>query len=155
MCYLSSALDNFGPEKCSLARKICQRTGGHMLTTKIGSRLDQPVWPVAPGGLTGLWRCSRSGRSRPVWPVGLTGPSRVRVQLEIFIYLDLVIGFLAGQVHPPYKYKGPRPFEASNRSKYKTNLLFHCLYFYLSTLTFPTPLSSVLLWHFMCLAIGT
>ena len=75
---------------------------------------------------------------------GLTGPNRVRVQLEFFIDLDMVIGFLAGQVHPPYKYKGPQPIEASNRSKYKTNLLFHCLYFYLSTLAFPTPLSIVL-----------
>ena len=101
--------------------------GTRVLTTKIGSRLDQPVWPVAPGDLTGLWQCSRSGRSRLVWPVGLTGltgPNRVRVQLEIFIDLDLVIGFLAGQVYPPYKYKGPRPIETSNRSKYINTLLF-------------------------------
>ena len=143
MYHWSSPLDNFGPEECSLARKLCQRTGGHMLTTKIGSRLDQPVWPVAPGGLTGLWRCSRFGRSRPVWPVGLTGltgPSRVRVQLEIFIDLDLVIWFLAGQVHPPYKYKGSRPIETFNRSK---NISIH--YFSIFLLPFrlsPNPSSS-------------
>ena len=116
----------------------------YVLTTKIGSRLDQSVWSVAPGSLTGVWRCNWSGRSWPVWPLGQTGPNRIRVQLEIFIDLDLVIGFLVGQVHPPYKYKGPRPIEASNRSKHKTNLLFHCLYFYLSILIFSTPLSSVL-----------
>ena len=57
-------------------------------------------------------------------PTGLTGPSRVRVQLEIFIDLDFVIGFLAEQVHPPYKYKGPRPIDKSNRSKYINTLLF-------------------------------
>ena len=34
---VTSPLDNFGPEECSLARKLCQRTGGHMLTTKIGT----------------------------------------------------------------------------------------------------------------------
>ena len=33
---LLSPLDNFDPEECSLARKLSQRTGGHMLTTKIG-----------------------------------------------------------------------------------------------------------------------
>ena len=107
-----------------------------MLTTKIGKDQSdlyvQAVWPVDVY-VVGLAR-----------PTGLTGPSRVRVQLEIVIYLDLVIGFLAGQVHSPYKYKGSRPIKASNRSKYKINLLFHCLYFYLSTLAFPTPLSSVL-----------
>jgi hypothetical protein len=47
-------LINFDLEECSLARKLCQRTWGHMLTTKIGSRLDQPVWPVWPSGLTDL-----------------------------------------------------------------------------------------------------
>ena len=86
---------------------------------------------LAPTGLTERSDRSRyydlSGRDRPVWPVGptgLTGPSRVRVQLGFFIDLDLVIGFLAGQVHPPYKYKGPRPIETYNRSKYINTLLF-------------------------------
>jgi len=38
-----SPLDNFGSEEYSLARKLCQRTGGHMLTTKIGIRQYRPV----------------------------------------------------------------------------------------------------------------
>ena len=38
-----SPLDNFGSEECSLARKFYQRTGGHMLTTKIGIRQYRPV----------------------------------------------------------------------------------------------------------------
>jgi hypothetical protein len=73
---------------------------------------------------------------------GLTGPRGVRIQLEIFIGLDLVIGFLAGQVHPPYKYKGPRPIEESNRSKthqYITFLYVYCLYIYLQTLAPSNP----------------
>ena len=48
-----------------------------------------------------------------------------------------------GQVHPPYKYKGPRPIETSNRSKthqYITFLYVYCLYFYLQTLALPTPI---------------
>ena len=65
MYHWSSPLDNFGPEECSLARKLCQRIGGHMLTTKIGrnwsDRYVQAVWPVdayvaglaRPTGLTG------------------------------------------------------------------------------------------------------
>ena len=87
-----------------------------MLTTKIGKDQSdlyvQAVWPVDVY-VVGLAR-----------PTGLTGPSRVRVQLEIFIDLDLVIGFLVEQVHPPYKYKGPRPIEKSNRSKHINTLLF-------------------------------
>jgi len=92
----------------------------------------------------------------PVWafvanlaqPTGLTGPSRVWVQLEIFIDLDLVIRFLAGHVHPPYKYKGPQPIEASNWSKNTTIhyfSIFYCLCFYLQTLALPTLLSDVFL----------
>ena len=74
--------------------------------------------------------------------MGLTGPRGVRVRLEIFIGLDLVIGFLVGQVHPPYKYKGPRPIEESNRSKthqYITFFYVYCLYFYLQTLAPSNP----------------
>ena len=66
----------------------------------------------------------------------LTGPSRVRVQLELFIDLDLLIAFLAGQVHAPYKYKGPRPIETSNRSKYINTLLFY-LFIALSFISKP------------------
>ena len=40
---LLSTLDNFGLEECSLARKLYQRIGGHMLTTKIGIRQYRPV----------------------------------------------------------------------------------------------------------------
>ena len=35
--------------------------GRNVLTTKIGSNLNRPVWPVCPGGLTGLGVCRRSG----------------------------------------------------------------------------------------------
>ena len=80
-----------------------------VLTAKIGTnrsdRSDRAVSPVEA-----LWPV-RQG------PTGLTGPDRVRVQLGFFIDLDLIIGFLAGQVHPPYKYKGSRPIETFNRSK--------------------------------------
>ena len=72
---------------------------------------------------------------------GLTGPSGIQIQLGFLIDLDLIIGFLAGQVHPPYKYKGPRPIEASNQSKtqqYITFLSFYCLFIYLQTLALPT-----------------
>ena len=69
--------------------------------------------------------------------MGLTGPSRVRVQLEIFIDLDLVIGFLAGQVHPPYKYKGPRPIEKSNRSKKHINTLL--FFMFIVSIFIPKP----------------
>ena len=95
-----------------------------LLTVKIGTnRSDRAVWRVEA-----LW---------PVWqgPTGLTGSGRVRVQLGFFIDLDLVIGFLTGQVHPPYKYKGPRPIETSNRSKYRTITTFYPRF---QTLTFPT-----------------
>jgi len=36
---------------------------GMVLMTKIGSSLDRPIWPVIPGGLTGLRWCSFSGRA--------------------------------------------------------------------------------------------
>ena len=79
------------------------------------------------GGLTG-WGFPVAGL---IWPTGLTGPSSIRVQLGILIDLDLVIGFLVGQVHPPYKYKGPRPIRVSNRSN--TNLfIFFTFYFPIS-----------------------
>ena len=109
--------------------------GKQALPKKHGGICWQPK--LAPTGLTGLTERSDwsmhyglSGRDRPVWPVGptgLTGLGRVRVQLGFFINLDLVIGFFAGQVHPPYKYKGPRPIETSNRSKYINTLIFLCL----------------------------
>ena len=72
---------------------------------------------------------------------GLTGPRGVRIQLEIFIDLDLLIGFLTGQVHPPYKYKGPRPIETSNRSKHINILLFVILHYFClpQTPALPTP----------------
>ena len=57
MHYSSSPLDNFGPEDYFLACKLCQKTGGHLLTTKIGTkpiRLGQAVRPVTLGGLTDL-----------------------------------------------------------------------------------------------------
>ena len=61
--------------------------------------VDDQNWPIS---LTGVYRRSDQsgflviGLARPT---GLTGQGRLRVQLMIFIDLDLVIGFLAGQVH--------------------------------------------------------
>ena len=91
-----------------------------VLTIKIGKdRSDwyvQVVWPVDVYVVD---------LARPTSLTGMTGPSRVRVLLKIFIDLDLVIKFLAGQVHPPYKYKGSRPIEPSNRSNTKYYYLFN------------------------------
>ena len=44
---LLSPLDNFGSEECSLARKLCQRTGG--------AYVDNQNWhSTIPTGLTGM-----------------------------------------------------------------------------------------------------
>jgi len=91
---LSSSWDNFGPEACFLACKHYQKTGGHMLTTKIA----RPVWPVPISGPTGR-TYFRSGKA----PTGLTGgsdrsdrsnwnPSTTRT----FCRFRYVIGFLTG-----------------------------------------------------------
>jgi len=56
--FYSSPLDNFGPKEYFLARKLCQKTGGHMLMTKIGM--------TERTGLTGM--------HRPVRPVNVTLP---------------------------------------------------------------------------------
>ena len=82
------SLDNFCPEECSLARKIWQRTGGAYIDGQNWQALVRPVDAYVaslaqPTGLTG--ESDRSDRSK-----------QVRVQLEIFIALNLVIGFLAG-----------------------------------------------------------
>ena len=61
----------------------------------------------------------------------LTGPRGVRVQLEIVLDLDLVIGFLAGQVHPPYKYKGHGRLRGKPNRTYQTHLSFIVFTFYL------------------------
>ena len=42
-------------------KKIDHFTAVYMCRTKIGSNLNKPVWPVCPGGLTGLGVCRRSG----------------------------------------------------------------------------------------------
>jgi len=46
--FYSSPLDNFGPKEYFLARKLCQKIGGHMLMTKIGM--------TGRTGLTGMHR---------------------------------------------------------------------------------------------------
>ena len=72
---------------------------------------------------------------------GLTSPSRIRVQLGFFIDLDLVIGFLVRQVHPPYKYKGSRPIEDIQSIKNQYNYYFLSSLLFLQTLAFPTVIS--------------
>ena len=113
---------------------------------------------MAPTGLTERSdrsrHCGLSGRDRPVGPTGLTGPGRVRVQLGFFIDLDLVIGFLAGQVHPPYKYKGSRPIIQPNRTN-QIHLSFIVFTFPLYP-TFPTSTycSSLLSMAFEDILVG-
>ena len=83
-CYLSP-LDNFDSEEYFLESKLYQKIGGICWQPKL-----------APTSLTGPTErsdrsrhCGLSGRDRPVGPTGLTGLGGVRVQLEIFIDLDL------------------------------------------------------------------
>ena len=46
-------LRQFGPEECSLARKLCQRTKGHMLTIKIDNQIERPGYFVNKAGYSG------------------------------------------------------------------------------------------------------
>ena len=55
------ALRQFWSREVFFGTLALPKNRGHMLTTKIGSNLNRPVWPVYPGGLTCLDVCRRSG----------------------------------------------------------------------------------------------
>jgi hypothetical protein len=96
-------------------------------------RCPSTVWPVGRP-------VADPAMATPFWPLGLTGLTggpRVRVELKSPSKFRVVKWFVAGQDLPPYKYKGPRPFEGEspNWSLLSTTFISQTLAF--PTLCFP------------------